>query len=152
MAYELPEDMTSRSPSIDWGAYADGRWYELIHGEDFTQDPKRAAHAFRQYCYSHGWRCNTNVRPDRIQVRVNKDISRKTYQFTLVLSREPTDDEAEVLERAFPDVKFEQEDDRWLAHVIREAASLQDAVQSAKGSVARAGLVATVHEKGSTQW
>lgn len=50
-----------RAPRVDWMRYTDGRWWELIPEEDFEQEPRTAAQAFRAWCSRNGHRAVTVV-------------------------------------------------------------------------------------------
>ena len=68
MARELPDKNISRRThrQIDWSQYDTGRAWELVQGEDFTQSPRSAAHAARQWGYYNQRRLTIRTFPDRI--------------------------------------------------------------------------------------
>lgn len=49
------------SPRIDWGQWANGSWWELEAGKDFSQDAVRAGRAARQWASNHGFHCSAKV-------------------------------------------------------------------------------------------
>lgn len=71
---EPPE--STRSPYVAWAQYADGAWWELERGQDFTQGAAQATRAARQWASVNGYRCNAHTVRDgeAIKVRFEKVV------------------------------------------------------------------------------
>lgn len=70
-------DQTPVSRQVPWGEYANGRWWNLVAGEDFGQESRKAARAARQWASNHGYRCRVvfvDKGPNKgdIQIRFEK--------------------------------------------------------------------------------
>ena len=53
MAEERQPNRNLVTPPINWASYATESWWHLRQGEDFSQDPQRAAQALRMWGRYH---------------------------------------------------------------------------------------------------
>jgi hypothetical protein len=58
-------------PRVDWSRFDTGTQWELLHGEDFAQTPRAAAHAVRQWASRRGRRATVHVRGDRLTLFIH---------------------------------------------------------------------------------
>jgi hypothetical protein len=70
------------APAVPWADYADGEWWVLTRGEDFTQDALLAARAARQWASKNGYRCSAYRGVAGISVRFTKVVIPDADQLT----------------------------------------------------------------------
>ena len=68
-----PRTIDGRSILVHWSKYADGTWWRLAQGPDFTQDPRRALKAARTWGWRNGYAVAGSVSgPSTIDVKLTK--------------------------------------------------------------------------------